>query len=86
MEDFSSEDLQPLVNTQFESENDYELVSKSAMSFLPSWISLQNFHKNLHPFHDNQQLDFHERKRVVGGQIQSEINMHFYEDLIEVHN
>jgi len=41
---------------------------------------LQQFHENFHPFHDNQQLDFHERKREVGRLIQSEISLHSYDD------
>jgi hypothetical protein len=72
MEGFISSKLQPLVEDESENVDDDELLSKSAMSSLPTGVSLQQFNTYLHPFHDNHQFEIYGRRNVVGGMIQDD--------------
>jgi len=73
MEGFSNQNLQPLNNPESENENDNQIVFKSSMSFLSTGFSLQQSHQMFQPFHNGQNLDFHEDKRIVKVLLQNEI-------------
>jgi hypothetical protein len=72
MEGFINSKLQPLVEYKSENVDSDELLSKSAISFFPSRVSLQKFNTYLHLFHDNHQFDIYGSINVVGGMIQDD--------------
>jgi hypothetical protein len=57
MEGFINSKLHPLVDDESENVDDDELLSKSAMSFFRSGVSLQQFNTYLQPFHDSHHFE-----------------------------
>jgi hypothetical protein len=80
MEGFNSHNLQPMISCKDGSEDDHELVSKSAISLLPKDVLLQQSNAYFQSFYDSQQLKLHERKDAVEGLIQYDCLLYSFED------
>jgi hypothetical protein len=80
MEGFNSHNLQPVISCKDGSEDDHDLVSKSAISLLPKDVLLQQSNAYFQSFYDSQQLKLHERKDAVEGLIQYDCFLYSFKD------
>jgi hypothetical protein len=64
MESFNSQNLQLMISCKYENKIDDQMVSESAMSFVPLMVLLQHFYVDFKSFHDSSKSYLYERKNA----------------------
>jgi len=64
MESFNSQNLQLMISCKYENKIDDQMVSESAMYFVPLMVLLQHFYVDFQSFHDSSKSYLYERKNA----------------------